>query len=82
MPNVSFKHSSSFTFQPTTPARLTLVRIAQAVSALAPAAEAVATVSLSVFLACMVRWTPRPGRQQRTKSRTTAASATPTASES
>jgi hypothetical protein len=26
------------------------------------AAEAVATVSLTVFLACIVRWTPRLGR--------------------
>jgi hypothetical protein len=49
---------------------------------LALAAEAVATASLSVFLACIVRWTPRLGRQKRTTARTTRPGATPTPSES
>jgi hypothetical protein len=48
---------------------------------LALAAEAVATVSLAVVLACIVRWTPRLGRQKPTK-RATGPGATPTASES
>jgi hypothetical protein len=49
---------------------------------LALAAEAVATVSLAVFLACIVRWTPRLGRQKRTTRRVSRPGATPTASES
>jgi hypothetical protein len=46
------------------------------------AAEAVAMVSLAVFLVCVVRWTPRPGRQEPTKRRATGPGARPTASES
>jgi hypothetical protein len=47
---------------------------------LALAAEAVATVSLAVFLACIVRWAPRPGRQRRTTRRASRPGATPTPS--
>ena len=49
---------------------------------LALAAEAVATVSLAVFLACIVRWTPRDRRQNRTTRHASAPSANPTPSES
>lgn len=50
---------------------------------LALAAEAVATGSLAVFLACIVRWTPRHGRRQKpTRTRATGPSTRPTASES
>jgi hypothetical protein len=49
---------------------------------LALAAEAVAAVSLAVFLACIVRWTPRLGRQKPTTRRATRPGATPTPSES
>jgi hypothetical protein len=49
---------------------------------LALAAEAVATVSLAVFLACIVRWTPRLGHQKRPTRRATRPGATPTPSES
>jgi hypothetical protein len=38
--------------------------------------------SLGVFLACIVGWTPRLGRQKPTKTRASGPSATPTASES
>ena len=48
---------------------------------LALAAEAVATVSLSVFLACVVRWTPRRGRHKPTGRRATGSSARPSVSE-
>jgi hypothetical protein len=47
---------------------------------LALAAEAVATVSLAVFLACIVRWTPRLGRHQRTTRRANRPGAAPTPS--
>ena len=49
---------------------------------LALAAEAVATVSLCVFLACIARWTPRPSRRKRLASRATGPGANPTPSES
>jgi hypothetical protein len=49
---------------------------------LALAAEAVATVSLAAFLACIARWTPRLGRQKLSKTRATGRGASPTASES
>jgi hypothetical protein len=46
------------------------------------AAEAVATVSLGVFLAYVASWTPRLRRREPTRRRPTPASPTPTASES
>lgn len=48
---------------------------------IALAAEAVATFSLVVFLACIVRWTPRLGRQKHTLKRATGRGVSPTASE-
>jgi hypothetical protein len=49
---------------------------------LALAAEAVATASLAVFLACVVRWTPTRGRHSPSRRRATGPGAKPTASES
>lgn len=46
---------------------------------LALTAEAIATLSLAVFLACIVRWTPRLGQEQ-TDRRATRSSVTPTGS--
>ena len=49
---------------------------------LALAAEAVATVSLAVVLWCIVRWTPRRGREKPSPGRSPAPSTRPAASES
>jgi hypothetical protein len=49
---------------------------------LALVAEAVATASLAVFLACIVRWTPGLGRQKRAVRRATGAGVSPSTSES
>lgn len=49
---------------------------------LALAAETLAAASLTAFLACIARWTPRRRRQKRTNGRATGPNATPTVSES